>query len=443
MRMKVALKHGDRLWRKSSLSLPRLSRGWAFCAGCIVAVLAAGPASAEDPWSQMSVRPSLAGVNAVANRSTSVVDESSTAKLGASRLKLETDIHLEYNDNINLAEVGRLSDFIIEPHVGIDTSWNLTRTNQLSLNLGLGYQYYVAHPNLGTSILIVDPGSQLNFDVFLGGKVRLNFHDSFSVSSDPTEDATLSNVVNFSRFENTAGAGLVWDMNHLIASLDYDHYTFISLTSAFSYLNSNSETISSSLAWMRNENSTVGLNAKLTYTYFDQDVQNDSTVVGVGPYVDFSLTRYIKLHIDCGIQEGSFAGGGSNGDMSNISGWYGTAAIVHRLNRWCIESLSIGHTYQLGLISNFELVDSIHYSITPNIFKKVATTAYFFCENVDDSGDIQPEKLTRYGLGIHFGYRLNRKTSLTMDYQYLLKDSNLPLLSYYQNRVFIDLQYQF
>ena len=38
----------------------------------------------------------------------------------------------------------------------------------------------------------------------------------------------MSNVIEYGRFENTAGISVLWDLNKAVLTFGYDHYTFIS-----------------------------------------------------------------------------------------------------------------------------------------------------------------------------------------------------------------------
>ncbi len=74
---------------------------------------------------------------------------------------------------------------------------------------------------------MIAPDSVLSFDVYIGD-FKINFHDQFSYQQDPASIGSLSNVVNFNRFQNIAGIGGVWDLNKLILTLSYDHINFFS-----------------------------------------------------------------------------------------------------------------------------------------------------------------------------------------------------------------------
>ena len=62
--------------------------------------------------------------------------------------------------------------------------WPITQLNTLKLDLGVGYAFYLDHSEYNTNGLLLSPGSQLAFDIFVGD-FRINIHDRFSLEQDP------------------------------------------------------------------------------------------------------------------------------------------------------------------------------------------------------------------------------------------------------------------
>jgi hypothetical protein len=50
-------------------------------------------------------------------------------------------------------------------------------------------------------------------------------------------------VVDYGRFENTAGVSVLSDLNKVVLTFGYDHYTYISTSDTFSYLDRNAEVL--------------------------------------------------------------------------------------------------------------------------------------------------------------------------------------------------------
>ena len=227
----------------------------------LVALLLLAPAGRA----QEAVRPSLAGEAAASARRQSTDQIPYNLLAGPVRFLFSITTGIEYNDNINLAETNKQEDIIIRPQFNIDAIWQVTQLNTLKLDIGLGYAFYLDHPNANTNGVLIQPGSQLSFDIFVQD-FRINLHDRFSLQQDPVGQLQLSNVVDYGRFENTAGISVLWDLNKAVLTFGYDHYNYISTTSTFDYLNRNAEelTFSSYFAFTSTTFRTLRKSASLT-----------------------------------------------------------------------------------------------------------------------------------------------------------------------------------
>ena len=152
---------------------------------------------------QEAIRPSLAGEASAEARRQSIEQIPYNLLAGPIRFRFSVTTGIEYNDNINLSETDPQSDVIIRPQFNIDAIWPVTQLNTLRLDLGLGYSFYLNHPEADTNGVLISPGSQLAFDIFVQD-FRINIHDRFLLQQDPTTQIQLSNVADYGRFENTA-----------------------------------------------------------------------------------------------------------------------------------------------------------------------------------------------------------------------------------------------
>src|SRR5437016_5931149 len=184
--------------------------------------------------SQDAVRPSLAGEAAAEARRQDIEHIPYNLLIGPVRFRFSATVGVEYNDNINLSDDGsavfltpggpvlvrthKEEDVIFRPAVNFDAIWPITQLNTLRLDLGLSYAIYVDHSNANTNGILISPGSQLAFDIFVGD-FRINIHDRPSLQQDPIAELALSNVVDYGRFENTAGVSVLWDLNKVLLTL--------------------------------------------------------------------------------------------------------------------------------------------------------------------------------------------------------------------------------
>lgn len=391
---------------------------------------------------QEAVRPSLAGEAAAEARRQSVEQIPYNLLAGPIRFLFSITTGIEYNDNINLSENNKQSDVIIRPQFNIDAIWPVTQLNTLKLDLGLGYAFYLDHPNANTNGVLIQPGSQLSFDIFIQD-FRINLHDRFSLQQDPVGQLQLSNVVDYGRFENTAGVSVLWDLNKAVLTFGYDHYNYISTTDTFNYLDRNAEELTFSAYFAFTSTTGGGIESSAVYNYYDQDFLNDSVTYSVGPFIETQLTNYLKLRASVGYQFIDFDEGGFVQDGSDSNDYYANILLSHRINANIFQTLSAGHESQLGVNSNFVALNYVRHTATWNIINRTVLTTELFFEDGDDSGGIFSEHIQRYGGAIALGYQLTKHVTVGVRYQYTQKESDQPDRDYKQNRVSIDGTYSF
>ncbi len=391
---------------------------------------------------QDAIRPSLAGEDSAEARRQSIDKIPYNLLAGPIRFRFSSTFGIEYNDNINLAETNKEDDFIIRPQLNINALWPITQLNTLKIDLGLGYSFYLDHPGNDTDGVLIAPGSAISFDVFVGD-FRINFHDRMSLEQDPVSEIALSNVVDYGRFQNTAGISALWDLNKAVATLGYDHYNYVSTTTAFDYLNRNAEEISGSLYFTFTNTTGLGLESSFVDTYYDQHFLNDSQTFSVGAFAETQVTNYLKVRVAGGYQGIWFDSGGGVMDGSDLHDFYANILISHRVNAVLSHSISAGHETQLGLNSNYIVLNYVRYTASWNIIRNTLLSTEFFYEDADDSGGIFSEHAQRFGGALTIGYQLTEHVTVGGRYQYTTKDSDQPLRGYDQNRVSLDGTYSF
>jgi hypothetical protein len=434
---------------------------------CLALLCVAPIARAQD-----AIRPSLAGESAAEARRQSIDKIPYNLQLGPIKFRFSATMGFEYNDNINLAEdasaflpsptgpvlvtTQKQSDFILRPQVNVDALWPITQLNTLKLDLGVGYAMYLDHSNYNTNSVLVSPGSQLAFDIFVAD-FRINLHDRFSLEQNPVAELALSNVADYGRFQNTAGVSVLWDLNRAVATLGYDHYTFISTTSTFDYLNRNAEMVTGSLAFTPNSVMTIGVEGSFVHTYYDQNILNDSDTYSGGGFVETQITNYLRLRVAGGYQVINFDNTGLVNDAHNLNDYYANALLTHRVSAVLSHSLSVGHETQLGVNSNYVKLNYVRHTATWNILYHTLLSTELFYEDADDSGGsfvplpgvpfafnpFVAEHIHRYGGALTLGYQLTQHVTLGLRYQYTQKDSDQPLRNYRQNSIALDGTYSF
>jgi len=423
---------------------------------------------------QDAVRPSLAGEEAAEARRQSIDKIPYNLELGPMKLRFSATVGFEYNDNVNLSEdasallpgvngpilvtTEQQSDFIIHPQINLNAIWPITQVNTFRLDLGLGYAFYLDHSNYNTNSLLISPGSQLAFDIFVGD-FRINIHDRFSLQQDPVAEITLSNVADYGRFENVVGVSVLWDLNAAVVTLGYDHYNYIATNSLFEYLDRSAEILNGSIGFTPNATMTVGLEAVLVDASYDQNVLNDSVTYSAGLFLETQLSSYVRLRVAGGYQNINFDNTGIVNDPNDLSDYYANILLSHRVNAVLTHNISAGHETQLGVNSNYVTLNYVRWTANWNILYHTLLSTEFFYEDAEDSGGAGPliapvpgvflfnpfaaEHIERFGGALTLAYQLTPHVTLGLRYQYIQKDSDLPLRDYVQNRVSIDGTYSF
>src|SRR6266567_561270 len=413
-------------------------------------------------YGQDTVRPSLAGQAASEARQEDVSRIPYNLLLGPVRFRLGMSVGAEYNDNVNYAEINTQDDFIITPSLSLDAIWPVTQLNTLRLDLGVGYSFYLDHSNNDTDYILVAPKSQIAFDIFVSD-FRINIHDRMQLQQDPIQEGALSNVVNYGRFENTAGLSVLWDLNKLLIQVGYDHYNFVSTTNRFDYLNRNSEIVQGSAAFIVNPTITVGAEGNAVFTRYDQSVLSDNKDYSVGGFVELALTNNLKVRAAGGYQWIDFDHNFVNfrfgpfvfavPDQKDLQDYYVNGLIGHRINAQLSQTVSAGHENQLGINSNYITLNYVRHTLTWNLIRNTLLSTEFFFEDAEESGGFAGvfspvplgtgEHFRRIGGAITLGYQLTPHVTLGVRYQGTSKDSNLLLRDYNQNRISVDGTYSF
>ena len=455
--------------RQATLNSPASSAGKIGLALLVFLLGAAPIVRAQD-----AVRPSLAGEAAAEARRQSIDKIPYNLQLGPMKLRFSATIGVEYNDNINLAEdasallpspggpilvtTQQQSDFIVRPQLNLNALWPITQLNTLKLDVGVGYAFYLDHSNYNTNGVLVNPGSQIAFDIFVSD-FRINLHDRFSLEQDPVAEIALSNVADYGRFQNTAGISVLWDLNAAVVTVGYDHYNFISTTDTFDYLDRNADMVNGSIAFTPNSTMSIGLEGAFVDTYYDQNILNDSQTYSAGAFLETQITSFVKLRVAGGYQNIDFDNTGLVNDPHDLKDYYANALLSHRVNSVLTHSLSAGHETQLGINSNYIKLNYVRHTANWNILYHTLLSTELFYENAKDSGGNGPlfvpapgvflfnpfvaEHIHRYGGALTLGYQLTQHVTLGLRYQYTQKDSDQVLRDYSQNRVSLDGTYSF
>ena len=430
----------------------------------ILTSVSSGAASAFgiDLRDQGSTRPSVAGTQAAAQRDRILARAERQAtlqnyniKLGPLPLRFAAGLDMQFSDNINNGRSHKLADFIVTPHLDIYGSLKLSRFNSFSIELGLGYLKDFNRPDqdraLTSASVGLDSNSQIAFDLKLG-HFLINFHERPQI---PRQHADLLNqrqAIEFGQFTNTVGVSVIWDVNSRFSiNLGYDHFNSFAIQSALSTLDQSAEQFSFSTSYRMSDALSLGFQANASVVKYSQAFLNDATNYSFGPTFQARLTPFVSLQGGFGYQIGQYASGGGIGDGSNLNSWYGNLNISNRLNTRISQTLSLGHESQLGIASNFTEVSYIRHQVNWNVIQDVSLGTHLSFQDGDESGGRLAQHFRLWEAGFFGNYALSRKLSLSFFYRFVNRESSgdgslnssRDDLSYYENRLDLNLRYSF
>jgi hypothetical protein len=372
-------------------------------------------------------------------------------KWGKMVARFDAGIQMEFNDNINLSHTSPVADIGIGPNFGVGFIYPLSRENILQLDLSAGYRWYLNSPAINTTT--VSPRSRIDYRVFIK-ELQLDFHDNFAVQADPITRFEISgqgaDLMRFQRINNTCGVLGDWrPFRQWGFMAGYDYTIDRTLNSEFLEYDYDSHTFSLGAYHVNSSRLTVGLNSTYSLTFFrdnfvDGIYQHDTYSYSAGPFVSWQMTQFISLDTFLGYTHNDYlsASFDDQADQSGFSGATFSVGLRHRMNSRTSQSLRFGHSVGIGYRGNYSESWSGQYNISTRVSRSVSLNGMFSVEQSKTSGQLG-DKGNRYMFYLGTGFRLTRKWDLGVGYSFAWKDSEVVNRSYQQNRLTLDLRYQF
>lgn len=432
----------DRNWGMRHMQL----QNW-FSIGVGRAILAAGlvVGFGGDGRAQEALRSSIAGETAAAARQVERTDRPYNLKLGPVTFGLTATAEVRYNDNFNLSENDRMSDFIIRPGSRLTTYWPLTERNSLSFIVGVAYEKYLSHSERDRFVIETDTLSGLSLDFYVKD-FHFNIHDRFSYSLNPVNESELSQVQEFGGFQNTAGITADWDLNDLILTAGYDHFIFISDTGASDFLNRTLHQFITRASFLVNPTLTVGPEATATLTDYEQTVRSDNTSFSAGLFGNWQVSPNLTLGARSGYVGVSYDAQPGRPATSDLTSYYIGFTVDHSVNPILRYQLSGGREVRNGINSDGLELWYARLNLNWAVLRDITVNTPFTFEHGTGSGGagaVATESYNRYSIGLNLGYQLTQKIGTSLDYRLTLRDSDVALRDYYQHLIALRATYRF
>jgi hypothetical protein len=375
-------------------------------------------------------------------------------KAGPVLMRFDAVMGFEFTDNPNLVEHPDEVDFAFRPELDIATLWALNSQNALALNLGVGYVKYVNNTELDH--VLITPSSELALDIKTGD-FTINLHERVSYTQNPINDPTVSGTGDFGGIENTVGARVDWDLNHVVFSVGYDHYNFISTSSGVSQqfqqrsgttmkvtdVQDRSADLFYGRAGMRVSPAILtGVEAGGGFTDYESDFFHDNTQFSVGPFVEAQISRDIRARAAGGYVRSDFDSMGISRAPKSVNDFYAELSVEHQLSQYMTHRLSVGREARAGVEAELVTLWYARYQNDLNLNRFSTLHSTIFYENGRERSGVT-ERFWRVGAGIGVTVPLSRKLNVTVAYQLLYKDSDQANRDYLQNVLSLEFRYAF
>jgi hypothetical protein len=366
-----------------------------------------------------------------------------TIKSGDFRLLATPSLGLDYNDNVFLTKENAKNDVIVRPALGLAVSYPVTQQNLLQLDVGFGYQQYLQHDQLST--WYVQSGSAVSFDIFVKD-FTFNIHDRFSYVQDASQEAQVANTGSYGTLNNTAGGSGVYRMMDCTLTLGYDHQNVLSTSERFKSQDHASELITTRAGFKVNPALTSGVEGTVTITRYDYQILNDNTAYSAGLYADWQPDTALHISARGGYSFFDFQQTSSFIATTDLDSWYLGLTVQHQITDRINYTLSVGHDIRLGIQSDATEEWYVTPAITWNIVKNWSfQTSLSYQHGKQGQANRFGNLVEAYDwltLGLGMSQQLTDRLSVSLNYRFTWRDSDVPTRMYEQNLVQLQLNYR-
>lgn len=419
----------------------------------IPAAAIAGFGFAQIAQAQESPRASVAGEQAAAASKKGERPAGYNLRSGPFSFQVQTELSLEYNDNVFNANQFVRDDFILSPSANIRAFWPITELNALTFDLGLSYDYYFRYTDLNSDLPFISPGSAVALNVFVGD-FRIELHERFSYQeslntysydSPGGEIPNLADTARFERFQNIVGTTVDWDLHDLILTFGYDHENYVPTgKTTYQYLERASELFRLKAAFLTSPELRPGLEIKGAIHNYADDASStqmgDNWRAGAGPCLDWTISPYLTLEAGAGFE--AIRVDEPAAQYEDQDTWYAYGRVNHRMNPWFTHSLSLEHGNEPGYNAlNIERT-TIRYTTSVAAIRNVRLGTVLGVSFGQEGTGGSEEDFTYYQAILRVSYQFGERWQTVLDYSFLDHSSDIESWDYDQNRVTIGVQYR-
>lgn len=374
-------------------------------------------------------------------------------KAGPVKMLFNASMGAQYNSNVNVSDQNPESDLILQPRVGVGVYWPISKLNKLRLNVQVGYDFYMQHPDLGGNVIIVDPSTEFIFNLFVNvPNLKITFFERPSVSVNPVDDATLSNAANYAMFFNTAGVDVTWDLNDVQLGIGYSNFFAYSIgndADTFNYLNRMVNQLYGDASLLVLPYLRVGIEGSFANTtYFEGsnpgvNALNDSNGFTLGLFVEGKISQYVDYTSGVGWQIVDFDESNNPANTGNSSKPYFYLTLDNTLNKYYSHRITVGYESAPSSQANFVDLFYAQYGFNWMLIRDWSLGGTVYYQNGQSSGGPNAENFDRVGGSLSLNYQASKHWVFSIYCGLTGKTSNLSNGSYNQQIVGLNATYNF
>lgn len=337
-------------------------------------------------------------------------------KLGPVKMLFNAGAGVQYNSNVNVSDINPESDLIFQPRVGVGIYWPISKLNKLRLNLQVGYDYYMSHPDLGGNVLIVDPSTEFMFNLFVNvPNLKITFFERPSVSVNPVDNANLSNAANYAMFFNTAGVDVTWDLNDVELGVGYSNFFAYSVgnnADTFNYLNRLVNQVHARASFLVLPYLRLGLEGSANNTTYLEGTSpgpnalNDSNGYTLGIFVEGKVSQYVDYTSGVGWQVVDFSESNNPLNTGNSSAPYFYLTLDNTLNKYYTHRITLGFETVPSTQANYTQMFFAQYGFNWMLIRDWSLGGSVFYQNGVGSSGPNTESFDRVGGNLSLNYQL-------------------------------------
>jgi len=351
-------------------------------------------------------------------------------------------------DNATFEETDRRKDLIQRPMLELGVLFQLSPQSRLDFRTGIGYEDYI--DNSVEDAFFISPGSELALDVRVGNSV-VTFFDRIDYNQEVVDQGALSGVGRFPQLENVVGLRSVWNFDKWVYQAGYSHVNVLIMedsgtgTADFSYLQRAEEQFFGRAGYKFDYPVELGIEATGTLADYDAEVQRDYYTVSAGPYLTWTAADALEIRLRGGAAYTVFSGTNGFSEEEDLTSFYAGLDIDHRLTDHITYGFSATHDIRPGISVGSDYIETTRLELDMewNTTSHLTLTSLIFGEAAEEVGVAETEQYRRFGISIGPMYQVSRHLSCFARYAFSLRDSDIELRSYRENRATLGVTYRF